>query len=358
MSVLRRILRTKLCPKALLCNISEFDPMKQLFTFAKERSWSPRQLAATYLVGRGIRGREGVQVLHDFCVEETPTWDDNSCVMRFVGVFETKWRQEVLRTGKVSALSHQEHLHAGLSGMNFVETLKERDVLDLLFGPGGIASRLASFFERPEGLDADALLGFYKELVKEPMSMTTTTYFVQTEGARILGKKQKAQGADTKRMPTVSDGSYNSMDFLRCFSNIMTEVFSSPDVLFTPALWSKMLQCQSKPAETKELLSYFDMDMSAANTVIQETPGMNWSTFLVCLCEVRQAMGNDRDSFIWLLEKLEVRPWLQEAVDDVVEAIVDEGATSKECYCVRLCAQVHAWLDSVGTAVPTDIDEW
>ena len=66
-------------------------------------------------------------------------------------------------------------------------------------------------------------------------------------------------------------------------------------------------------------------------------------------------MGDDRESFIWLLQKLEVRPSLLDAVDDIADAIVDEGATSSECYCVRLCKQVHNWLDSVGEAVWTDV---
>ena len=121
-------------------------------------------------------------------------------------------------------------------------------------------------------------------------------------------------------MCTISDGSYNSMDFLRCFSNIMTDVFDSPEVVFTNALWTKMLQCQSKPAETWQFLSEFGMDMDAANILIAETPDMNWTTFLVCMCEVRQAMGEtdtSRDTFIWLLQKLEVRPWLRNAVKDL-----------------------------------------
>ena len=243
--------------------------------------------------------------------------------------------------------------------MNFVETLKDAKVQELLFGQGGIASRLAPYFEHPEYLNADVLLNFYKELVKTPMRMATSDDFVQLEGARILGKKRKLQGADEeprkKRIPTVSNGSYNSMDFLRCYSNIMTEVFASPPVLFTHGLWTKMLRCQSKQAETSKLLAYFDIDMEAANLVIAETAGMNWTTFLICLCEVRQAMGDDRESFIWLLQKLEVRPSLLGAVDDIADAIVDEGATSSECYCVRLCKQVHNWLDSVGEAVSTDV---
>ena len=65
------------------------------------------------------------------------------------------------------------------------------------------------------------------------------------------------------------------MDFLRPFSNIMTDVFHSPYVFFTPSLWNKMLQCQSKPATTKHLLSDFDMETLAATVLIQATPDMN-----------------------------------------------------------------------------------
>ena len=102
MSLLRRILRAKLCPKAFIENISEFKPMQHLFTFAKKQQWTSDQLAGTFLVARGIRGREGVQVLLDFCQREDValTWYD--CIERFVVIFEAAWRDEVLRTQKAS----------------------------------------------------------------------------------------------------------------------------------------------------------------------------------------------------------------------------------------------------------------
>jgi hypothetical protein len=142
-SLLRRTLKIKLCPKALLYNISEFTPMKELFAFGKRQEWPSAQLAGTYLVARGIRGREGVEVLHDFCTEEEPNWVETSYVNHFVNTFEMKWRANVQRTNTVGALSHQEHYHAGLSGMNFVETLKRTDIRVSLLGPSGMASRLA-----------------------------------------------------------------------------------------------------------------------------------------------------------------------------------------------------------------------
>ena len=77
-------------------------------------------------------------------------------------------------------------------------------------------------------------MAFYWMLVKVPMAM-------------------RLNKPDSNRTPaTVSDGSYNSMDFLRCFSNIATQVFNSHQIRFTPRLWEKMLQCQAHPASTRE----------------------------------------------------------------------------------------------------------
>ena len=330
--------------------------MKALFTFGKAEAWTEEQLAACFLVARGIRGREGVKMVFDFCKDNPPAWNDSKYVNRFVDAFEAKWKEEVLKTGKVSALSHQEHHHAGLSGMNFVETLKEEANQIQLFAENGIAARLAPYFGRPHLLDADVLLRFYKDLVVKPLHMTHNTYAVQIDGARILGKKHKKdENADLgeKKHSTVGEGSYNSMDFLRCFSNIMTDVFESPEVLFTKDLWLKMLSCQSRPRQTRELLEYFDMDMNKANTLITEMPGMNWTTFLVCLCEIRQAMGDTpqtKDKFIRLVQMLEVRPNLHAAVGSVADWIVEQGAISKQCYCVRVCEEVQAWFEDLGSA--------
>ena len=126
-------------------------------------------------------------------------WEDDKYVDRFIEAFEAKWKEEVVKTRKVSALSHQEHHHAGLSGMNFVETLKNTHRNDnrfLLFAKDGIVARLAPYFGQPQLLDADVLLRFYQDLVRKPFHLTPNTYAVQIEGARILGKRHKKDNGD------------------------------------------------------------------------------------------------------------------------------------------------------------------
>ena len=229
--------------------------------------------------------------------------------------------------------------------MNFVQTLKDKDNVDFLFSSEGVASRLAGFFERPEEVDAGMLMRFYKELVKEPIRMTPEDFSVQIEGARLVGKRFKRNETDSKREQRVTDCSYNSMDFLRSWANIMTGVFNSPEVLFTPALWAKMIACQTKPAETRELISYFSLDMHSANRLILQTRGLNWTTLLVCLCELRQVA-----STATVLEDLQrLASWVVacpervSAVEEVVDAVVKEGARPKQCYCERVCSVVQAW---------------
>ena len=134
------------------------------------------------------------------------------------------------------------------------------------------------------------------------------------------------------------------MDFTRAYSNILTDVFGAADVAFTLPLWKRMLAAQRKRSDVDELLEYFQMDMGKANDMIRDVHGLNWTTFLVLLCEVRQEMGQSRAQMERLLTWLEERPGLKDAVDQVVKEVVEAGATSHECYCVRVCSVVRGWM--------------
>ena len=65
----------------------------------------------------------------------------------------------------------------------------------------------------------------------------------------------------------------------------------SPQILFIKGLRMKMKSDQRQPKQKRELLQYFSMDMDKAIDIINAMPGIIWTTFLVCLCEIRQAMG-------------------------------------------------------------------
>ena len=61
-----------------------------------------------------------------------------------------------------------------------------------------------------------------------------------------------------------------------------------------------MLATQRKQAEVKDLLEYFQMTMDRANDLIQTqlfADGLNWTTYWVLLCGLRQEMSRDRDAF-------------------------------------------------------------
>ena len=341
--LLIRILQLRLCPKAELSNISEFDPVRELFLYAKRNEWCSFQLASTFIVARGVRGREGVQVIEKY-VKQVPKveWESTAFVADFYNVFDSAWRREVLRTRMASALSHQEHLSAGMSGRNFTETLKSPATVERLFGAGGVAVRLSPFFSHPENLNAARVLAFWAQLTREPIALAAGNNDVQNEAARILGKKVRTSAA--KRVPTASDNSYNAMDFTRCYSNILTDVFGAPRVTFTPALWNKMLATQRKQAAVKDLLKSFQMTMKKANDLILSRGGPNWTTFWVLLCEVRQAMDRDRKGLEALVAWLEARPHLASKVAAVIKDVVQSGAKHKECYCVRVCSVVRSWM--------------
>ena len=354
-ALLRRVLDLRLCPKADLRNISEFSPVKVLFLAVNEENgWSSLVMSSTYLVARGIRGREGVQVLYEFCSARSfqLDWHDDHFVDSFVTFFEEQWEAAVVRSQEVSALSHQEGRHAGLSGMNFVATLKDIRHRQVLFQD--VAVRLACFFDDSKDMSASTLMDFYHALVSHPFAPTTDSYEVHHHGCRLLRKKPKVEHDAVKVItPMVRDGTYNSMDFLRCFYNIM-QLFEAPSVSFTTSLWSKMTRCQSKND-----VDFFKLTMEDANMLIQETPTMNWTTLLVLLCETRQAIdAKGMSHFHWTLDKLDARKYqLASAVEDATSTIVNMGAKGSTCYCVRLYMLVDAWLEPVGKNVAVDEDE-
>ena len=57
-----------------------------------------------------------------------------------------------------------------------------------------------------------------------------------------------------------------------------------------------------------------------------------------------------KDTFIRLVQMLEVRPNLHAAVSNVSDCIVGEGAMSKECYCVRVFKEDQSWFGDIGSA--------
>ena len=73
---------------AQLGNISEFAPLQELCAFGEEQGWSARQIAGTFLVARGVRGREGVKVLLAFCKQAKKVeWDNQAFVAEFYDTF-------------------------------------------------------------------------------------------------------------------------------------------------------------------------------------------------------------------------------------------------------------------------------
>ena len=57
-----------------------------------------------------------------------------------------------------------------------------------------------------------------------------------------------------------------------------------------------------------------------------------------------------KDSFVRLVQMLEVRPNLHSAVASASDCIVSEGAVSKECYTVRVCKEVQSWFGDAESA--------
>ena len=81
--------------------------MRDAFLFAKESKWNPQQLSGTFIVLRGIRGREGVQVAMDYLRNQggaAPQWDNRGYLEAFVKHFEDAWADAVRKTHLASAI--------------------------------------------------------------------------------------------------------------------------------------------------------------------------------------------------------------------------------------------------------------
>eukprot|EP00959_Pyramimonas_sp_CCMP1952_P163553 3419484-Pyramimonas_sp.AAC.1 len=81
--------------------------------------------------------------------------------------------------------------------------------------------------------------------------------------------------------------------------------------------------------------------MDGANAVLSNGCGLNWTTILIMLCEVRQEIGGNLAAFEELLTWLENHPERMGDVDRTVRDIVEARAVSKECYCQRVCTAVR-----------------
>ena len=140
------------------------------------------------------------------------------------------------------------------------------------------------------------------------------------------------------RFAMCCDGSYNSMDFLRTFYNVMI-IFGAQSVSFHQPLWKKMLKCQRYTS------SYlFSLDMEDANGLIQGSPTLNWTTLLIFLCEMRQVIdATGMQSFLCLLDFVETHDTnMKESIDDITKQICTEGAKGVKCYAFRLYERLAA----------------
>ena len=108
-ALLHKVLRMQLSTKAFLRNISEFHPMIELVEYAKGMALPAVQVAGTYIVARGVRGREGVSAVLDFCKSHGTDWSAPGFCAAFVAFFHKEWCEAVQSTRLAGVLSHQEH---------------------------------------------------------------------------------------------------------------------------------------------------------------------------------------------------------------------------------------------------------
>ncbi len=159
--------------------------------------------------------------------------------------------------------------HEGLSGSHFLRTLLQEQQLDTLLNDNGLVNKLVEFWEKAScgELNSNDLLSSFDVLNGSGLMLYFTTEDVKHPIKRL------------------GNNSYNTMDYLRSLYNIWELVLRHPTVIPCEKLFLAMLQCQSKPAETKAMLQQFGLTKfgKIADLLERNKEYFNWTTFFVLL---------------------------------------------------------------------------
>ena len=204
------MIKVGLNPKAFSRNIAEFSA---LHTFCQRSAQSSlRNFSATFLLGRGIRGVDGINVATSFFKKFNNQITDANLVL-FVKHFE----EEHKKAGGMTALSHQEQRHHLFSGNRFVSLL------------GSIDGR-AHFFQRSRLLEQH----WYGVKKGTANNFPVLAFKEDVKGLRLSVVHGHIQTAQR----------YNAMEYARSATLIAHAVFGV-DTKYTKKIHHQYLKDQS-----------------------------------------------------------------------------------------------------------------
>ena len=239
------------------------------------------------LLTRCTRGQDGVPFVIKYI---TCHWH------LFVTSFGTFCNNLVSAAERVCArmgsthLAHHDGLAAGLSGLQFLRTLREaecrKSILKVARDMGPVFTRLLVGKGR-SGLSAEEFL----EL-----------------GEALIGKVCLAIHSGRKRFM----GGYNAMDSSRCVDSVLRYVLRAKPVEYTDAVHAWLLKQQASKFRTKQLkdMFYFGIHTSSDMTSVIAfyesicTGAVTFASVLAHFCEVRQCINKFSLAGVALLIKL------------------------------------------------------
>ena len=130
------------------------------------------------------------------------------------------------------------------------------------------------------------------------------------------------------------------MNWTRCFSLIMCDLYAAPPLRFSPVMWQTMLDCQGGNEVAEALLFFGVSSADDANELLDTCPALSWPTLFVALCESRQAWQHFRDEgaeFCRIVECVQSREKkCSTFIRRVTHQIRERGAQGTNCFSVRL----------------------
>ena len=324
---LDEIVGSKLCPKQTPTAIGEFMAIADSLRKASALRWASKKLSKLFVILRGVRGENGVNLSSKAIFEHG--WDiDSPDGIRAFGNHMVAMYNHSVGSGSEprSFLSHAEALHSGLSGIHFLRTLGLEEQLELI---ENLAGQLTNFWDKAVAhqIQSTDLLQCYETFGSSRLMLYCTTDETKKYKQRRLRKN-----------------SYNAMDFFRSFYETCTIALGHPKVLPSEKLWVAVLKAQKHTAEVDQMmLEYGLAEYGQVRRFLQNSDAVTWTTLLVLCCEVRQAKkALSARAFHGLVRRIlaDQERLLPEVLRHTAEIQAD-GAKSKDCFCTRLCLRMR-----------------
>ena len=167
-----------------------------------------------------------------------------------------------------------------------------------------------------------------------PLEVLQIKELIHASGLQLRLPRAAKQGAGL-----ASPSGYNAMNWTRCFSLLMRDLYGADKIHFSQKMWKTMLRCQGGH-RASEALSFCGIESaSAANSHLAECQDLTWELLVVALCESRHAWQHFNDGgkeFSRIVAYVSVHPQCSKTIRRFTHLISERGALHKHCFSTRL----------------------